>query len=284
VDAVSLWERIVTNHKEERTDYYAVKYTAFGSEVATDLRCEVFGEDIGQQGWRTAAEQAEVAEFLELGKASHVLDVCCGSGGPSLALVQRTGCRLTGIDREEAGIAHARAQASTRGIADRSTFDLIDCSRPLPFADGSFDAVLCIDAISHLPNRAGTLRDWARLLRNKGRIAFTDVAVLTGEIGKDELDMRAASGSFLFVPPGLNEQAIKAAGFKLLRCEDRTAALAEIGARMCSARLRHASALQQEEGAEGFQKRQGLYAIATELAKSRRLSRFLYVAEKSSPP
>lgn len=50
---------------------------------------------------------------------------------------------------------------------------------------------------------------------------------------------------------------------------------------MCSARLRHASELQQEKSADGFQKRQGLYAIATELAKSHRLSRFLYVAEKS---
>src|SRR5262249_5743137 len=150
--------------------------------------------------------------------------------------------------------------------------------------NGHFDAVLCVDAVSHLPDRTGTLRDWTRLLRYKGRIVFTDVAVVTGEISKDELDMRAASGFFLFVPPGLNEQAIKTAGITFLRWEDRTAAMAEIGARMCSARLRHASALKQEEGADGFQKRQELYAIATELAKSRRLSRFLYVAEKSSPP
>jgi SAM-dependent methyltransferase len=273
----------VTNHDEERTDFYTIKYTSFGSDLATELRREVFGEDFGQQGWRTAAEQAEIAEFLAIGKASLVLDVCCGSGGPSLALVQRTGCRLTGIDREEAGIAHSRAQASARGVADRTTFDLVDCSRPLPFKDRSFDAVLCIDAVSHLPDRAGTLRDWARLLRNNGRLVFTDVAVVTGEIGKDELDMRAASGFFLFVPPGFNERAIEAAGLKLLRSEDRTAGMAEIGARICSARLRHASALQQEEGADGFQKRQRLYAIATELAKSRRLSRFLYLAEKSGP-
>jgi hypothetical protein len=49
------------------------------------------------------------------------------------------------------------------------------------------------------------------------------------------------------------------------------------------ARPRHAAALEQEEGADGFQKRQGLYAIVTELAKSHRLSRFLDVAEKSGP-
>src|SRR5215831_3258905 len=72
-----LQEGIMT---EGRTDFYTVKYTSFGSDVATELRREVFGEDIGQQGWRTAAEQAEIAEFLGIGKASHVLYVCCGSG------------------------------------------------------------------------------------------------------------------------------------------------------------------------------------------------------------
>lgn len=273
----------MTNRNEGRTDYYTVKYAFFESDVATKLRGEVFGEDIGQQGWRTAAEQAEIAAFAGIGKASHVLDVCCGSGGPSLALVERTGCRLTGIDREEAGIAHARAQASARGLSDRAIFSLADCAGMLPFEDSSFDVVLCIDAIPHLPNRFGTLREWTRLLRHSGRVVFTDNAVITGEIAKSELDLRTASGFFLFVPPGFNEEAIKAAGLTLLQCDDSTDAMAEIGARMCAARLRHATALEQEEGADGFQKRQGLYAIATDLAKSHRLSRFLYVAEKSGP-
>jgi SAM-dependent methyltransferase len=274
----------MTKQRGGRTDWYAVKYTLFGSDLAAELRREVFGDDIGQQGWRTAAEQAEIADFLEIDRASNVLDVCCGSGGPSLALIERTGCRLTGIDREDAGIAYAKAQASARGIVDRATFAVVDCSGPLPFEEGSFDALLCIDAIPHLPDRFGTLREWSRLLRDKGRIVFADNAVVTGEIAKSELDIRTASGFFLFVPPGLNEQAIEAAGLTLLRCEDRTADMAEIGARMCSARIRHAPALEREEGVDGFQTRQGLYAIATELAKSHRLSRFLYVAEKSSRP
>jgi methylase of polypeptide subunit release factors len=99
------------DQNEGRTDYYTVKYASFDSDVGSEVRREVFGEDIGQQGWRTASEQAEIADIVGLNKASHVLDVCCGSGGPSLALMQRTGCRLTGIDRESAGIAHAQAQA-----------------------------------------------------------------------------------------------------------------------------------------------------------------------------
>ena len=269
------------NESEGRSDFYAVKYAAFGTAAATELRREVFGEDIGQEGWTTAAEYADMVDCLGIGPTSHVLDVCCGSGGPSLAIIQRTGCRVTAIDRESAAIAYAQAQASSRGMADRAAFAIVDCGGPLPFEDGSFDAVLCVDAILHLRDRFGTLREWARLLRVGGRLAFTDVAVITGEIAKSELDIRTASGSFLFVPPGLNETVLATAGLALLRVEDRTAGVAEIGARMQAARMRHAAVLQREEGADGFRRRQHLYAMATELAASRRLSRFLYVAEKS---
>src|SRR4029453_17936334 len=118
----------MTDHNEGHSDYYSLKYGSFGSDVATELRREVFGEDIGQEGWRTTAEQVEIAEVAGIGKTSHVLDVCCGSGGPSLALVQRTGCRLAGIDREEVGIAHAQAQASARALCDRAIFSLADCA------------------------------------------------------------------------------------------------------------------------------------------------------------
>ena len=199
----------MTKQHEGRTDFYSVQYTRFDSELAAELRREVFGEDIGQQGWRTAAEQAEIADLLCVGQASHVLDVCCGSGGPSLALVERTGCRLTGLDLEDAGIAHAQSQATARGLADRATFAVRDCGRALPYEGGSFDAVLCIDAVSHLRDRFGTLCEWARLLHEGGRLVFTDSAVITGPVAKSELDIRTATGFFLFVPPGVDEEAIK---------------------------------------------------------------------------
>jgi cyclopropane fatty-acyl-phospholipid synthase-like methyltransferase len=261
-------------------NFYGPQYARFGTELAAELRREVYGEDIGQQGWRTVAEQAELADLLGLSSDSHVLDVGCGSGGPSLALVERTGCRLTGLDVEAAGVIYAEAQAAARGLADRTTFAVVDCGGRLPFEDGTFDAILCIDAITHLQDRFGTLSEWARLLHNGGRLLFTDSAVLTGAVAKSELDRRAAIGFYLFVPPGLNEKAIEAAGLVLLRCEDRTAATAEIASRWHAARVRRATALEREEGSDWFGQRQGFLAITAELAGSHRLSRFLYLAEK----
>jgi SAM-dependent methyltransferase len=263
-------------------NFYGPQYARFDNELAAELRREVYGEDIGQQGWRTADEQVEIANLLGSSPDSRVLDVACGAGGPSLALVERTGCRLTGLDAEPAGIAHAEAQASARGLADRTTFVVLDCGRRLPFEDGTFDAVLCIDAICHLPDRFATLSEWARLLRQGGRLVFSDPAVLTGAVAKGALDIRASTGFFLVVPPSLNEKLIEAANLTLLRCEDRTTATAEIAARWHAARLRRADVLQRDEGVLWFEKRQRFLAITAELAGSRCLSRFLYVAEK--PP
>ncbi len=79
------------DHSDGRTDFYAVGYASFGSDAAAALRREVFGDDIGQEGWTTAAEYAEIADLLEVGRTSHVLDFCCGSGGPSLAVIAALG-------------------------------------------------------------------------------------------------------------------------------------------------------------------------------------------------
>lgn len=244
----------------------------------------MFGEDIGQESWRSAAERAEIADLLDVTPGSHVLDVACGAGGPSLALVERTGCRLSGLDIVPEDIAHANALAAERGLADRAAFAVADCGGRLPFfRDGASDAVLCVDAVCHLSDRFGVVAEWARLLRRGGRLVFTDPFVVTGAVAKDEIDGRAALGSNLFfVPPGLNEAAVQAAGLALLDGQNRAGAVADIASRWHAARLRRAAILKEEEGEEWFERRQLMLATTAELARSRRLSRFLYVAEKPS--
>jgi hypothetical protein len=97
-----------------------------------------------------------------------------------------------------------------------------------------------------------------------------------GAVAKSEIDDRLALGSnAFFVPPGLNEEAVKAAGLAMLRRQDRAGAVADIGARWHAVRLRHAAVLKREEGKEWFERRQRMLATSAEL-----LSRFLYVAEE----
>jgi SAM-dependent methyltransferase len=243
-----------------RFDFYGEHYARFGTDLAAALCREVFGDDVGQTGWRTAAEQAEIADLLRLGPDVHALDIACGSGGPSLALAGRTGCRVTGLDVEPSGVAQAQAVAAARGLAGRAEFRVADCGGRLPFVDGSFGAVLCVDAVNHLPDRFGTVREWARLLRPGGRLLFTGPVVVTGAVAKAELDAGADLGFYLFVPPGLDEEAI--------------------AARWHAARARHAPELEREEGATGSRGGQRFLETTAAMAASRRLSRVLYLAEK----
>jgi ubiquinone/menaquinone biosynthesis C-methylase UbiE len=268
------------DRKNDRYEFYDAQYARFGSKLAAEVRREAYGEDLGQQGWRTLVEQNEIITLISQRPNTHFLDVACGSGGPSLALAARTGCRLTGVDIEAAGIAQADSLAEALGLSEAAKFLVADCSQRLPFNEATFDLVTCIDAILHLRDRYGALKDWFRLLRPGGRLLMTDAAVLSGAVSKLELDIRASQGEFSFVPPGINEKAIMSAGFNLQKCADTTQAIADIAFKLYAARKARSQALQDEEGAEWFAKRQLFLQTSAVLAASGRLSRFLYVAQK----
>jgi cyclopropane fatty-acyl-phospholipid synthase-like methyltransferase len=70
-------------------------------------------------------------------------------------MASETGCRVTGIELHQAGVAAANDAALQRGVADRARFRRGDARKPLPFADASFDAVVCIDSINHVYGRFG---------------------------------------------------------------------------------------------------------------------------------
>jgi SAM-dependent methyltransferase len=207
-------------------------------------------------------------------------EIACGSGGPSLALAADTQSLVTGIDIEADGIAHAKSLAQALGIGDRASFIVADCSKRLPFADQSFDVVVCVDAILHLNDRFQSLKDWCRIVRPAGKVFFSDAAVLTGAVSKPELDIRAAQGEFVLVPPGVNEAAIAAAGLHLRSTRDTTKDMAIIAKRLHAARAARSDGLRKEEGDNWFEKRQRFLAVVTTLADDMRMSRFVYVAEK----
>jgi 2-polyprenyl-3-methyl-5-hydroxy-6-metoxy-1,4-benzoquinol methylase len=85
-----------------RTDHYSVAYGNFVSGLYAEIRAEAFGEDIGQQSWLSAEEQDRFIAWLDLRPDHRLLDVACGSGGPTLRIAERTGCRVHGIDFEAA--------------------------------------------------------------------------------------------------------------------------------------------------------------------------------------
>jgi SAM-dependent methyltransferase len=104
-----------------------------------------------------------------------VLDMGCGGGRHAFALY-KLGAHVVALDRDAAELkdvagmfaalspevpAGARAQA-VRGDAYR-----------LPFADGTFDAVIAAEILEHLPDDAAAMAELARVLKPGGRLAVT---------------------------------------------------------------------------------------------------------------
>ncbi|MGE3913483.1 MAG: class I SAM-dependent methyltransferase [Chloroflexota bacterium] len=260
--------------------FYDRAYGGFRLSAREQVRQETYGEDLGQNSWLTADEWQTFAVWLNIGVGSRVLDVACGSGGPALYLAQTYEARVTGTDHNPEGIATASHSAEERGLTDRTRFLTADAGQPLPFEDGAFDAITCIDAINHLPGRASVLRDWYRLLRPGGMLLFTDPITITGLLTNEEAAIRSSIGYFLFAPPGLDEQLLQDAGFTVLRVEDTTEQTASIAKRWFEARDRYRDALLADEGDATYAATQRFLHVAHTIAAERRLSRFAFLARK----
>ena len=263
-----------------KVDFFDGAYANFTEQVLGSIREATFGEDIGQNSWVTADEYESYIEILRLNAHSHVLEVASGSGGPALHLARRTGCWVTGVDANASGVRTANALATRAGIAERLRFMVADATRPLPFEDNTFDALLCIDSMNHFPNRGDALTEWCRILKPGGRAIFTDPVVLTGPVTNEELAARSSIGLFVFVPKGLNEELIVKAGFKLVNQLDATENAALVSRRWREARQRFREDLLRMEGAENFEGVQKFLGAVHQLTAERRLSRIAYVAEK----
>jgi SAM-dependent methyltransferase len=264
----------------ERIDLFDSTYRHFSERALDEIRKETFGLDIGQNSWLTADEYERFLPWLALGPGGHALEVASGSGGPALYLARTTGCRVTGIDLNESGVATALRLAAESGLAEQVRFQSADASARLPFDDDTFDALLCIDSMNHLPDRPAVLAEWRRVLRPGRRALFTDPVVITGPVTNDELAVRSSIGLFLFVPPGVNERLIAEAGLDLIRQEDVTANAALVSGRWHQARLAHRDELLPMEGEERFEGLQRFFAAVHALTSQGRLSRIAYLAEK----
>jgi demethylmenaquinone methyltransferase/2-methoxy-6-polyprenyl-1,4-benzoquinol methylase len=125
--------------------------------------------------WRRAAVEAVAA-----GPEDRVLDVACGTGMVSRALVDRWGCRVVGLDQSASMLGRARAKlAADPRLAERVT--LVEGeAEGLPFGDREFDHLTFTYLLRYVDDPGTTLRELARVVKPGGRVSSLEFCVPRG--------------------------------------------------------------------------------------------------------
>jgi SAM-dependent methyltransferase len=109
----------------------------------------------------------EFLYWLDLPAGLRWLDVCCGSGMVTEAIVERYApAGIVGVDASPDQIRFARQQRAFPNV----TFEIAD-AMALPFPDSSLDVAVCGLGLNFLPSPARALEEFRRVTRPGGTIA-----------------------------------------------------------------------------------------------------------------
>lgn len=120
---------------------------------------------------RFSAPLAQVMlDLAHLQSDSEVLDVGTGTGLVALRAARTvTAGSVLGIDHSAGMLERASSKAAELGIGDRVRFKAMD-AEALDLPDKSFDAVLSLFVLLHLPHRLAAVKEMHRVLRPGGRL------------------------------------------------------------------------------------------------------------------
>ncbi|TAJ20416.1 MAG: methyltransferase domain-containing protein [Dehalococcoidia bacterium] len=99
------------------------------------------------------------------------LDAATGTGEPGLSAAARVGSgKVVGVDISEQMVVIAAEKARQKGISNYEA--RVTDESALPFADASFDAVLCRFGVMFFPDPPRGVRELARVLKPGRRLAL----------------------------------------------------------------------------------------------------------------
>jgi tocopherol O-methyltransferase len=138
---------------------------------------DIWGEHIHHGLWLSGTESpAEAAEQmgrhvlagLKLTPGARLADVGCGYGGTARLAAEIHGANVVGFTISEAPRSHAEKFNVSRGSVEIRLQDWAQAK----LAEGSVDALLSLESIEHMPDRAAFAREARRVLRRDGRMVI----------------------------------------------------------------------------------------------------------------
>ena len=140
--------------------------------------------------WKTA-----MVDWLAPRPGMAILDVGGGTGDVAFKIIERGGGPVTVVDINEAMLAHGRARALDRGIADGIDW-IVGDAEALPVADGAVDAVTTAFCIRNVTRIEDVLAEARRVLKPGGRFLCLEFS----RLALPALDRLYESYSFTVLP------------------------------------------------------------------------------------
>lgn len=139
----------------------------FERELAGIESFEEWEYRFSQKAWSVFEDFLPLNELFE---GKRILDVGCGGGGKSLALLKYHPRELIGIDMDPHFIDKAKQYA--RQFEGRASFICADASQA-PLEDASLDVLTLLDAFEHVSQPEKILAEAHRVLKPGGRVLIS---------------------------------------------------------------------------------------------------------------
>lgn len=136
-----------------------------GDQAARALEAVYLTGDLVEQ-------RRTVLAMLDARPGERVVDVGCGPGllALDLATAVGPGGEVLAVDVSESMVSMASRRCVGLGQVRTGRAH----AQALPAPDGAFDALVCTQVLEYVPDAAGALREFARVLRPGGRLLLMD--------------------------------------------------------------------------------------------------------------
>jgi SAM-dependent methyltransferase len=137
---------------------------------------------IGDAGEDPATSARVLAARAGVRDGDRILDAGCGVCGPAIAIADAYArVRIHAVTLSSVQVQIGKTLVAEAGLLGRVTIERADFHH-LPFADGSFDVVLILEACGYSPDRSALFAETARVLRPGGHLYVKDVFARSGAL------------------------------------------------------------------------------------------------------